>query len=259
MAKSRADKPRGKPKARAAAPPGTPRGYLVWSRDAAVGLFAVLPLWLLYEGLRLWIAPKDRNGAEVLLLQEIDRLGFGGLLLLRISFAVLLFVAARSLVRREIPWIRVAAVLALEGTIYGLLLGPSAAAMTSSAVRLLEIGAPATQNGLLVDIVGSLGAGIFEELVFRLGLMSLIVWIGVRAIRAWSLPKWIVGCVAVVGSALVFSWFHHLCGEPFDQTRFVFRTMAGILLGLLMWFRGYGVCVYTHTFYDVHYYLTQPS
>jgi hypothetical protein len=61
--------------------------------------------------------------------------------------------------------------------------------------------------------------------------------------------------MAVVVSALAFSWFHHLCGEPFDRTRFVFRTMAGVLLGGLMWGRGYGVCVYTHTIYNLYFYL----
>ncbi|MCA8952128.1 MAG: CPBP family intramembrane metalloprotease [Planctomycetes bacterium] len=258
MAKSRAEKPKAAAKTRAEMIPLGPRGYFAWSADPAVGLFAVLPLWLLYEGLRLWLAPQDRNGAEVLLLQEIDRLGRYGLAALRIGFAILLYLAARSLVRRNVPWIRVAAVLTLEGTVYGLLLGPSAAAMTSSAVRLLDAGAawPAGY-GLVGNLVGSLGAGIFEELVFRLGLMSLIVWLGMRLVQGSSLPRWVVGIAAVVVSALVFSWFHHLCGEPFDRTRFVFRAMAGVLLGFLMWVRGYGICVYTHTFYDVHYYLTQ--
>jgi hypothetical protein len=35
--------------------------------------------------------------------------------------------------------------------------------------------------------------------------------------------------------------------------------MAGILLGLLMWFRGIGVCVYTHTIYDLWFYLTHAD
>jgi hypothetical protein len=235
-------------------PPAPGGGYLDWSRDPAVGLFAVLPLWLLYEGLRMLLTPSDRNGAEMLLLREVDRLGVHGLLLLRLGFGALALWAARSLMRRQVPWLRVAAVLALEGTVYGLMLGPVAAAMTSSAVRLLDMG-PASAT-LTADLVGSLGAGIFEELVFRLGLMSLLVWIGIRAIRAWSLPVWIVGVFAVVVSALVFSWFHHLCGEPFERTRFLFRTMAGLLLGLLMWGRGYGVCVYTHTVYNVYFYLS---
>ena len=55
---------------------------------------------------------------------------------------------------------------------------------------------------------------------------------------------------------------HHstkIVGYAKERTRFLFRTMAGILLGLLMWWRGFGVCVYTHTLYDVHYYLTQTA
>lgn len=248
MAKSPAEKP----------PRAAPsQGYLRWSRDPAVGLFAVLPLWLLYEGLRLLLAPAERNGAEVLLLQEIDRLGWRGLVVLRIALGVMFFLAARSLVRRQIPWLRVSAVVVLEGTVYGLLLGPTAAAMASSATRLLEV-APLAVDSLLADITGSLGAGIFEEMVFRLGLMSLIAWLGMRFIRDGRASRAAVGWAAVLVSAVVFSWFHHLCGEPFDRTIFLFRTMAGILLGMLMWWRGYGVCVYTHALYDVHYYLTQP-
>ena len=108
---------------------------------------------------------------------------------------------------------------------------------------------------MVPNLVGSIGAGIFEELVFRMGLMSALVWIGMGAVRGWSLPKWVAGMFAIVASALVFSWFHHLCGEPFDRGRFVFRTMAGVLLGLLMWARGYGVCVYTHTAYNMYFYL----
>jgi len=230
--------------------------YLVWSRDPAVGLFAVLPLWIVYEGLRLLLTPADRNGAELLLIRQIDRFGGHGLLVLRAAFAALTLFATVSLLKRQIPWLRVAAVLILEGTIYGLMLGPIAAAMTSSTVRLLDIGAEPGVSALTANLVGSVGAGIFEELVFRLGLMSALVWIGLRAVRAWSLPPAVAGVFAVVTSALVFSWFHHLCGEPFEQKRFLFRTMAGLLLGVLMWGRGYGVCVYTHTVYNVYFYLS---
>ena len=169
------------------------------------------------------------------------------------GFAVLIAFAARSLVKHKVPWSRVAAVVALEGIVYGVMLGPIASAMTSSANRLLSL--DPVGSSMVANLVGSVGAGIFEELVFRLCLMSLLVWVGMRAVREWGVPRWVVGFVAVTGSALLFSWFHHLCGEPYDQGRFVFRAMAGVLLGLLMWTRGYGVCVYTHTVYNVYFYL----
>jgi hypothetical protein len=238
----------------APSPRGEAGGYLYWSRDAAVGLFAVLPLWIVYELARLWLAPEDRNGAEILLLRGLAQLGARAHWVLSAAFCVMVVLAARSLQRRDVPWLRVAAVIALEGTVYALMLGPLAAAMATSATRVLAV-APIDPE-LLANLVGSLGAGIFEELVFRLGLMSALVWLGLRAVAAWSLPRWLVGVFAVVVSALVFSWFHHLCGQPFERGVFLYRTMAGILLGVLMWVRGYGVCVYTHAIYDVYFYLS---
>lgn len=238
-------------------------GYFELSRDPAVGLFAVLPLWLLYEVLRWQLAPFERNGAEDLVLYQLQRLDPRALLVLRIALGLLVLGSAISLLRRNIPWLQVAVKNAAEGSLYGLLLGPLASWMTSGAVRVLDVAAHAWsqtgRRGFASDLVGSLGAGLFEELVFRLGLMTLLLWFGLRVVKAWQLPRGLAGLLAVVLSALVFAWFHHLCGEPFDRSRFWFRTMAGVLLGALFWFRGFGVCVYTHTLYDTYYYLSTAA
>ena len=247
MAKSRA------PEEAKVAAAVRPTGYFHWSREPAMRLFAVLPLCIGYMAMRWHLAPDERNGAELLLLQQIGRMGRDAHLYVSAGFVIAVAIAARSLVKHSVPWSRVAAVIALEGLVYGVMLGPIASAMTSSANLLLFAGAEG--SSLVPNLVGSIGAGIFEELVFRMGLMSALVWIGMGAVRGWSLPKWVAGMFAIVASALVFSWFHHLCGEPFDRGRFVFRTMAGVLLGLLMWARGYGVCVYTHTAYNMYFYL----
>jgi membrane protease YdiL (CAAX protease family) len=227
-----------------------PTGYFAWSRDPAVGLFAVLPLWLLYEGLRLSLTPEERNGAEQMIVLALGMLGGAGLMALRAVFAVCVLAAAVSLMRRRVPWMRVAAVAILESAVYGLLLGPLAGALAAPVQRALAAG------HLSQVMVGSLGAGLFEELVFRLVLMTALVWLGVRVAQGFSLPRQVGAGAAVVLSAVVFSAFHHFCGEPFTQAAFLFRTAAGLLLGILMWFRGFGVCVYTHAAYDVHYYLT---
>ena len=224
-----------------------------------MGFFAVLPLWLLYEVLRLRLTPEERNGAEIMLVQAVERVGPNGHLVLSVVLCLCMLLAARSLVRRQVPWLRVAMVSALEGTVYGLLLGPLSAALASSATSVLSA---ASQDGgtnprLVQDLVGAMGAGIFEELLFRLGLMSLLVWGWERVRRVFDLPQALGGLLAVAVSAVVFSWFHHVWGEPFTLPAFLFRTMAGVLLGVLMIFRGYGVCVYTHVLYDVHYYLTR--
>lgn len=229
-------------------------GYFAWSRDPAVSLFAVLPLWLLYEGLRLLLTPTEGNGAEVILFRAFAAMGPYGVLVPRIGLAVLVVLAMRSVLARHIPWARVLIVVALEGMVYGLLLGPVASALATPAARLCL--AP-IDPALLQNLVASLGAGIFEELVFRLGLMSALAWLALRATHTFGLPRWFAGAVAVGVSAVTFSWFHHLCGEPFDRPVFLFRVMAGAILGVLFWLRGYGVCVYTHAMFDIYFYLTQ--
>jgi membrane protease YdiL (CAAX protease family) len=257
VAKSRLDEQAGAERPRQG-------GYLEWSRDPAVGLFAVLPLWLLYEGLRFCLTPQERNGAEVLMAHGLGYLGPSSIVSTRVFFGVTVLAAAWSIHRRRLPWLRVGLVTALEGAVYGLMLGPLAAAMATSSHRLLQAVPQARDVGserdpLVADLVASLGAGIFEELVFRLVLLSLLSLLFTRMFVGFGLPKACGVLLAVASSAAAFALFHHV-GEgapPFERPVFLFRTAAGVILGLLFAFRGLGVCVYTHTLYDVHYYLTR--
>jgi membrane protease YdiL (CAAX protease family) len=235
--------------------PGLTRsGYFAWSRDPAMSLFAVLPLWLLYEVLRLVLAPNERNGAEALVGDGLRALGPNAVTLMRIVFACTVLFAAWSLQRRNVPWGRVAAVIALEGTVYGLMLGPTASALATSSHRVL---ASAPSVRLPADLVASLGAGLFEELVFRLILVSILTLLLARPCELARLPRTAPVAIAIVVSAVVFSLFHHVGAgaPPIERDVFVFRVAAGILLGFLFVVRGFGVAVYTHALYDVHYYL----
>lgn len=231
-----------------------PTGYAAWSRDPATSLFAVLPLWLAYEGLRLLLAPGERNGAEVLVSESLRALGPHAVPMMRAIFALTVLGAAWSLYRRAVPWVRVAAVIVLEGTVYGLMLGPLASALAASSHRLLSM-TPGLR--LSADLVASLGAGLFEELVFRLALVSLLSLLLTRVCEVSRLPRWSPAAIAVVVSAFAFSFFHHVGpgAPPIQRDVFVFRVAAGLLLGFLFVVRGFGVAVYTHALYDMHFYL----
>jgi hypothetical protein len=52
---------------------------------------------------------------------------------------------------------------------------------------------------------------------------------------------------------VAFSAVHHLgpYGDKLLLGVFTFRVLAGLLFGLLFWFRGFAVAVYTHALYDV--------
>jgi hypothetical protein len=98
-------------------------------------------------------------------------------------------------------------------------------------------------------IVMYVGAGIYEEVLFRLLLFTGLAYL----LRLWgSGPLWCT-LVATVGSALVFSAAHHVgaYGEPFDRYVFFFRTLAGVYFALIYRFRGFAIAVGTHAGYDL--------
>lgn len=104
-------------------------------------------------------------------------------------------------------------------------------------------------SSLIDTIAMGIGAGVYEELVFRLILISVIVMIGVDLLRCGRAK---VAVAAIVLSALVFAAHHHqpVGMEPFDAMRFFFRTIAGIYLAVVFWYRGYGPAAGCHAAYN---------
>lgn len=111
-------------------------------------------------------------------------------------------------------------------------------------------GRPLGTGGIWPDLVICIGAGVYEELVFRLILICLIVMVGSDLLRA---PAEGTTVVAVILSALAFAAHHHppFGSQPFDVASFGFRTTAGLALGALFVRRGYGIAAGTHVFYNM--------
>jgi membrane protease YdiL (CAAX protease family) len=103
---------------------------------------------------------------------------------------------------------------------------------------------------LPVQLMISLGAGIYEELLFRVLLVSGLTLIGVKLFK-WHGSR--VGVFAVVTSALIFAAFHYVgpYGEPLALGSFTFRTVAGLLFSGLYVLRGFGITAWTHALYDI--------
>ena len=111
--------------------------------------------------------------------------------------------------------------------------------------------AAALASGLsfLDVVVISAGAGLHEELIFRLIGVGGLSWLLAGAMdekQAWV--------VAVIVSSLVFSLAHHVGphGEPFVFAAFVYRSLAGLFFALVYQIRGLAVAVWTHAIYDVY-------
>ncbi|HEY2586925.1 MAG TPA: CPBP family intramembrane glutamic endopeptidase [Tepidisphaeraceae bacterium] len=98
-------------------------------------------------------------------------------------------------------------------------------------------------------VIMSLGAGVYEELVFRLILFSILSLALKDAMRLHSF--WVhLGVVSI--SALAFSGYHYLSPlEHFQWRSFIFRTVAGAYFGVLFLLRGFGITAGSHAAYDV--------
>jgi len=233
------------------------KDYLARSRAARYSILFALPLLVLYElsSLALNGSPISgvRNGADVMLKSVfVGLLGGRGLLV----FDVLLLGTGTVLVWRDIKRSeqplsgRTFALMAGESALYATLFGAVVGSLTAlvlGAPRLLAMQAPALS--LQTKLVTSLGAGIYEELLFRVlltgGLLALLK--GPFKLTRGAAP------LAVVVSALVFSSFHYVgaLGDTFTLQSFVFRAIAGLVFSGLFVMRGLGITAWTHALYDI--------
>ena len=106
-------------------------------------------------------------------------------------------------------------------------------------------------------LVTGVGAGIYEELVFRLIILGLLLLLLDDILRFGTTASILM---ATLISAVLFS-AHHYIGidmtgtfihlETLDANSFLFRTAAGIYFALVFHYRGYGITAGTHAFYNV--------
>lgn len=119
-----------------------------------------------------------------------------------------------------------------------------------------EVGEDGTWQELLANIVTGIGAGIYEELVFRL---ILIIALMVLFQDVFQLGHKISIILSVFISAALFGAYHHIVylggqfiqSSPFNWTEFGFRTIAGIYFAVLFAIRGFGITAGAHAFYDI--------
>ena len=124
---------------------------------------------------------------------------------------------------------------------------------------LASTGQAATETparSLLANLVTGIGAGIYEELVFRLILICLLMLLFHDILRLTHNSSIVL---SVLISAALFSAYHHVdffsgqpnVTDPFNFTKFAFRTMAGIYFAALYAIRGFGITAGTHASYNI--------
>ena len=97
--------------------------------------------------------------------------------------------------------------------------------------------------------MGFLGAGIYEELLFRLILLSLVAWGLLRV----GIKPWASTIVAALLTSLLFTAAHYVGanGDNFQWFSFVFRFLAGLFFAIVFVYRGFGIAAGSHAAYDL--------
>jgi membrane protease YdiL (CAAX protease family) len=107
---------------------------------------------------------------------------------------------------------------------------------------------PSAAGPTVTTVIGCIGAGVYEETLFRLMLVPALF----GCLRLLQMPQVLASSWAVTASALLFALAHHAGspGESFTWFAFIFRWTAGVFFSWVFVIRGFGIAVGTHTAYD---------
>ncbi|MFM9195985.1 MAG: type II CAAX prenyl endopeptidase Rce1 family protein [Planctomycetia bacterium] len=233
--------------------------YWQLSRTPLTSLVFTLPLVLAYEGGVLVMGRgSPRNGADVWLRHLLDALGFGQYFLLPLLTVAGLLTWHFLAHDRWRVSLRVMPGMVAECVLWAVVLVGVARLQQSLwpfrpglLWEWLQVpgGGDAAWHSPLARIIGYCGAGLYEEVLFRLLILPVAVWaferLGCSALAA--------GFWAILLSSVLFSAAHYVgpLGDSFGLYSFTFRAVAGLFFALLLLARGFGIAAGTHFFYDV--------
>ena len=223
-------------------------------RNLLTSLVLVFPLFLIYQIGVLFTLPV-LNGADFLTVFLFRNLGLskGAYLAYTVVVAVAFAIAVVLLRRKQRFDPRLIVPVFVESAIYALTMGSLIVFVMTKVLHVSPrlAGGMIAEQGLGTRFVMSLGAGVWEETVFRLGIMT---GIAVLLERVLGFGRWVAVALGLVASAVLFSAMHHIppYGDPLHVGVFVFRVLAGCFFGLIYWLRGFAIAVYTHALYDIY-------
>jgi hypothetical protein len=228
-------------------PARAPAATALGRGDLTASLVLVFPLLLAYEIGVLFSSTV--NGVDVVTRVVFAACGHDRVryLIVHASLAVAYLIWIRAIHRANALALDVVVPLLLEAALWALSLAaivPIVVAHLPLAISELALG----RRGEAV--VMSLGAGVHEELVFRVGALAG----GCALLRRSGLGPRLALAVAVIGSALLFAAAHHwgAHGEAYSDSVFAFRALCGAAFGLIFWYRSLAHAVYAHVLYDLY-------
>ena len=224
--------------------------YWRFSRSAYYSVVAALPLLVAYEILiiltqsRYW---SLRNAADVWIrtfLMAFD-LQTQHLTFVMIGILFVLIPISKSYstgVRLKVNYF---VLMLAEAFVYSLLLG----GLLQSILRVSGLSSIGPGNGPLQNFALSLGAGVFEEIIFRVLLLNLLFLL----LKPLLKSKVSAAVISVLVASFLFSMSHYIgtMADQWEWYSFMFRWVAGLLFTVLYFMRGFAITAYTHALYDI--------
>ena len=228
----------------------TDRTYWNQSRSPFYSFVFAIPLFLIYELGILLVSSDDipnlRNGADVLMRQVLDTFGILGVygfgIVFMLGFIIVFLVQKKNWaitnIRSSYLLVMLAESLVWGGILFFILRSAQSLLMFSDGKTLIQ------------QLILAVGAGIYEEFIFRVLLISGLGTV-LKFIFQWSQPT--CNTAAVILAAIIFSLFHFMgnFGDNYEFRLFMVRTLAGVILGIIYVLRGFGITAYSHTIYDL--------
>jgi hypothetical protein len=247
----------------AAARPALPRrpSYFALSRSPRYSVLFALPLLVGYEVLAAFLSQPGhaelRNGADAMLRAAFITVAgaYGPVVFMAAIILLGVYLVVRDLYKTKAglrPMVfggmLVESIALAAG--FGLVIGVATAKIIGSLQMLMIAQGGGIQSmAWPTRLMLSLGAGLYEELFFRVLLVTALA-AGARAIFGFG-PRATGGFAVVVG-AIIFSAFHYIgpFGDQFQLQSFTFRMLSGLAFSGLYVLRGFGVTAWTHALYD---------
>ena len=226
--------------------------YSYWrsTRSPLYSFLFTVPLFLIYE-IGIFLTSSDdmfvlRNGADALMRQILATFGITGLYWIGVIFFIgfiITFILQRKYWEQTQIHSDYFLLMMVESVVWSVLIY---FLMTNVYLLLMN----PTGSMLVQQVTLAVGAGIYEEFLFRVLLIAGISVI-LGFIFQWSdkSRNW----AAMVIAAGIFSSFHFIgeYGDFFSFNIFMIRFLAGIALGTLYFLRGFGITAWSHAVYDL--------
>ena len=223
--------------------------YFNYSKSVITSFLFIFPLFILYELIAFFKFNSSdfviRNTADII-FRDIIRYFTDNILLVQFFLIMLFFIYSiyssteRSSYKFKIKYMPL---IYMEGYIYGFLL-----VFILNGFDVFDKISYLFYEDYILSFYLCLGAGIWEEILFRFILFNILLYL-----LSFIIDKnLIVLLLSIFISSSVFSLFHYIgsFGDVFTLYSFIIRFVGGVYLSIVYYYRGLGIAMFTHFIYD---------